>query len=382
VAILGGYVLKKTLRKTPILLMLCVVFSALAFGQTESLAKPEARIKELASIVGIRSNVLTGLGVVVGLNGTGDSTRYAAGSTIMAATLQKYGLEISSRDLASRNIAVVTVTAMLPPFAREGDMIDVQIASIGDAKSLQGGYLMLTPLLAGDSVYALAQGSLSTGGYSVSSGSSVSSRNDSVVGRIPNGAIVEQSVDMDHDFGGTITFSLFNKDFTTATRIAYVINESLGGGAVCKDAGTVEVSLTEEQRNDPVAFVSIIENLRVVPDFVAKIVINERTGTVVFGENVKISSVAVASGGLNVEIRAETQVSQPYPFSDGQTVAVQQSGIYTEEEDANTFVLESNTSVGDLVNALNAIGATSRDIISILQAMKEAGALHGVLEIM
>ncbi|MFA6693640.1 MAG: flagellar basal body P-ring protein FlgI [Bacillota bacterium] len=377
--------MKETFKITPILLMLCILIAAPALGQdaeSAALGRPEARIKELANIAGIRSNVLTGLGVVVGLNGTGDSTRYAAGSTIMAATLQKYGLEISSRDLASRNIAVVTVTAMLPPFAREGDMIDVQVASIGDAKSLQGGYLMLTQLLAGDGVWALAQGSLSTGGYSVSSGSSVSSKNESVVGRIPNGAIVEQSVDIDHDFGDTITFSLFNKDFTTATRIAYVINQNLGGGAVCKDAGTVEVTLTQEQAKDPVAFISMIENLRIVPDSVAKVVINERTGTVVFGEGVKISSVAIAQGGLNVEIRAQTQVSQPNPLSDGQTVVFEQSGIYTEEEDANTFVLESNTSVGELVNALNAIGATSRDIISILQAMKEAGALHGILEIM
>jgi flagellar P-ring protein precursor FlgI len=354
--------------------------SSLVLGQTEG--QPEARIKELAGIVGVRSNVLTGLGVVVGLNGTGDSSRYVAGSAIMAATLQKYGLEISSRDLASRNIAVVTVTAVLPPFAREGDMIDVQVASIGDARSLQGGYLMLTPLLAGDTIYALAQGSVSTGGYSVSSGSSLSSRNQSGVGRVPNGAIVEQSVDVNYDFGDTITLSLFNKDFTTASRIAYVINESVGGGAVPKDAGTVEVRIPEAYRDDPVAFVSLIENLRVVPDSVAKVVINERTGTVVFGEDVKISSVAVASGGLKVEVRAQTNVSQPLPLSDGQTVAYQNSDIFAEEETAGTFVLESTTSVGDLVEALNAIGATPRDIISILQAMKEAGALHGVLEIM
>lgn len=366
-------------KLAPILLVLCLL-SSLVLGQTEG--QPEARIKELAGIVGVRSNVLTGLGVVVGLNGTGDSSRYVAGSAIMAATLQKYGLEISSRDLASRNIAVVTVTAVLPPFAREGDMIDVQVASIGDAKNLQGGYLMLTPLLAGDAIYALAQGSVSTGGYSVSSGSSLSSRNQSVVGRVPNGAIVEQSVDVNYDFGDTITLSLFNKDFTTASRIAYVINESVGGGAVSKDAGTVEVRIPEAYRDDPVAFVSLIENLRVVPDSVAKVVINERTGTVVFGEDVKISSVAVASGGLKVEVRAQTNVSQPLPLSDGQTVAYQNSDIFAEEETAGTFVLESTTSVGDLVEALNAIGATPRDIISILQAMKEAGALHGVLEIM
>jgi flagellar P-ring protein precursor FlgI len=216
----------------------------------------------------------------------------------------------------------------------------------------------------------------------VSSGSSLSSRNQSVVGRVPNGAIVEQSVDVNYDFGDTITLSLFNKDFTTASRIAYVINESVGGGAVSKDAGTVEVRIPEAYRDDPVAFVSLIENLRVVPDSVAKVVINERTGIVVFGEDVKISSVAVASGGLKVEVRAQTNVSQPLPLSDGQTVAYQNSDIFAEEETAGTFVLESTTSVGDLVEALNAIGATPRDIISILQAMKEAGALHGVLEIM
>lgn len=341
---------------------------------------PETRIKELVSIVGVRSNVLTGLGVVVGLNGSGDSTRFAAGSTMMASTLRRFGLDINSNDLRSRNIAVVTVTATLPPFSREGDRIDVEVASIGDAKSLQGGYLMLTPLLAGDDIYALAQGSLSTGGYLVESGGSSSTKGVGVVGRIPNGAVVEQSVDIDFDFGDKLILSLRNKDFTTASRIAYVINEELGGGASAKDAGTVEVFLDAEI--NPVALISTIENLRVVPDTVAKVVINERTGTVVFGAGVKISSVAIAQGGLKVDIASEKEVSQPDPFSPGQTVVVEQTDIKTKEDNASTFILKPNTSVGELVDALNAIGASPRDIISILQAMKEAGALYGILEIM
>lgn len=375
------------MKKTLVILLLLALLPGTVIAQEAVefrpvVNQPETRIKELVSIVGVRSNVLTGLGVVVGLNGTGDSTRFVAGSTIMANTLQKFGLNINSNDLRSRNIAVVTVTAVLPPFAREGDRIDVSVASIGDARSIQGGYLMLTPLYAGEEIYALAQGSLSTGGFSVERGSAQASKNAGFVARIPNGAIVEQSVDVEFDFGDKITLSLTNKDFTTASRIAYVINEELGQVAVAKDAGTVDIFLTETQKADPVSTISFIENLRVTPDAVAKIVINERTGTVVFGSGVKISAVAIAQGGLKVEIDSRKEVSQPAPFSEGQTVVVEQVKIDTEEEKANTVVLEPNTSVGELVDALNAIGASPRDIISILQAMKEAGALHGVLEIM
>jgi len=342
---------------------------------------PEIRIKELVSIVGVRPNVLTGIGIVVGLNGTGDS-KAVVSSTIMANTLTKLGLHVNSSDLKSRNIAVVTVNAILPAFAREGDKTDVLVASIGDAKNLQGGYLTLTQLIAGDEVYALAQGAISTGGYAAESGGSISTKNATVTARIPNGAIVEQSIDMDYDFGDKITFSLHSKDFTTANRIAYVINQELGEVACAKDSGTVEVLLNEDQKTDPVALISRIENLRVVPDSVAKIVINERTGTVVFGSGVKISAVAIAQGGLKVEIASEKQVSQPVPWSEGQTVVIEQTKLETKEELANFFELKPNTSVGELVDALNAIGATPRDIISILQGMKEAGALHGVLEIM
>lgn len=343
--------------------------------------QPETRIKELVTIVGVRSNIITGVGVVVGLNGTGDSSRFAAGSTIMANTLRRFGLNVNSNELKSRNIAVVTVSAKLPPFSREGDLIDVEVASIGDARSLQGGFLMLTPLQAGESVYALAQGPLSTGGFSVESGGSSAKKNPSGIARIPNGATVEESIDIDFDFGDRITFSLNNKDFTTANRIAYVINQELGEIAVAKDAGTVEVMLTENYLQDPVGLISNVENLRVIPDTVAKIVINERTGTVVFGAGVKISAVAIAQGGLKVEIASQKEVSQPSPLSDGKTVVVENTTVQATEKQANTVVLQPNTSVGDLVDALNAIGATPRDIISIIQAMKEAGALYGVLEI-
>lgn len=342
---------------------------------------PEIRIKELVSIVGVRPNVLTGVGIVIGLNGTGDS-KVNISSTIIANTLAKLGLNVDSGDLKSRNLAVVSVNAILPAFAREGDKIDVLVASIGDAKNLQGGYLTLTQLIAGDEVYALAQGAISTGGFAAESGGSTSSKNATVTARIPNGAIVEQSIDLDYNFGDKITLSLHSKDFTTAGRIAYVINHELGEVAYAKDSGTVEVLLNEDQKTDPVALISRIENLRVVPDSVAKIVINERTGTVVFGSGVKIGAVAISQGGLKVEIASEKQVSQPAPWSEGQTVIVEQTKVETKEEKANSFELKPTTSVGELVDALNMIGASPRDIISILQAMKEAGALHGVLEIM
>jgi flagellar P-ring protein precursor FlgI len=373
------------LKKVALLLLFLLLTTGVVLADeveiTPIVNQPETRIKELVTVVGVRTNIVTGVGVVVGLNGTGDSSRFAAGSTIMANTLRRFGLNVNSNELKSRNIAVVTVSAKLPPFAREGDLMDVEVASIGDARSLQGGFLMLTPLQAGESVYALAQGPLSTGGFSVEKGGSSANKNPSGIARIPNGATVEESIDRDFDFGDRITLSLNNKDFTTANRIAYVINQELGEIAVAKDAGTVEVLLKESYIQDPVGLISSVENLMVIPDTVAKVVINERTGTVVFGAGVKISAVAIAQGGLKVEITSQREVSQPLPLSDGKTVVVENTTVQATEKQANTVVLQPNTSVGDLVDALNAIGATPRDIISIIQAMKEAGALYGVLEI-
>jgi flagellar P-ring protein precursor FlgI len=294
--------------------------------------------------------------------------------------LKSFGIIADISQLQPKNAAAVMVTAKLPPFARPGDTIDITVSSMGDAKNLQGGTLIQTPLKAANGqVFAVGQGPISIGGFSVSAGGSRQQKNFPTVASIPGGAIVERDVDVQLTNNGSIALSLMQPDFTTASRISDVIDSRFGTISHARDAGSVVIDIPAGESENLVAFIAAIEELPIQPDAAAKIVINERTGTVVMGSDVAISEVAVAQGGLTVKIVSEKQVSQPRPFSDGETVTVDQTSIEVKEEPANLIVLPATAHVGDVVKALNAVGATPREIISILQAMKAAGALHAEL---
>lgn len=343
-------------------------------------AAPGVRVKDIAKVQGVRDNQLVGYGLVVGLSGSGDSNKSTFTIQSIANMLKSFGVIANTGQLQPKNVAAVMVTAKLPPFAKPGDTIDITVSSLGDAKSLQGGTLIQTPLKAGNGqVYAVGQGAISIGGFSVSSGGSSQQKNFPTVASIPSGAIVERDVAVQLVNNGSLTLSLLQPDFTTAARISEVIDRRFGTVSQARDAGSVVVSIPEDQTNNIVSFIAAIEELPVRPDAAAKIVINERTGTVVMGSDVAISEVAVAQGGLTVKISANKQVSQPPPFSDGQTVTVDQPSIEVKEQPANLVVLPATAQVGDVVKALNAVGATPREVISILQAMKAAGALHAEL---
>ncbi|MGI6092365.1 MAG: flagellar basal body P-ring protein FlgI [Negativicutes bacterium] len=345
-------------------------------------AAVSTRIKDIAKVQGVRANQLIGYGLVVGLAGTGDSTKNIQTMQSISNMLSGFGVTVTADQLESKNVAAVIVTAQLPPFVKSGDTIDITISSLGDAKSLQGGTLLQTPLKAGNGqIYAVAQGAVSTGGFSAGRGGSRQQKNFPTVGTTPNGAIVERDVAVELASNGTIRFALAQPDFTTASRISEAINSHFGYLATPLDPGTVEVAIPLVYRNELVNFVAAIEELPVVPDNIAKVIINERTGTIVMGSNVTIDEIAVAQGGLSVKISKSYDVSQPPPFSGGDTVVVPETKVEVNEEEAYVMTLPATANVGDVVNALNAIGATPREIISILQAMKAAGALHAELQI-
>lgn len=339
------------------------------------------RVKDIARLDSVRDNQLTGLGLVVGLDGTGDSRNSVANVQMVANMLERFGVTISAEDLRLRNVAAVMVTATLPAFVRPGDRIDVTVSSFGDARSLQGGFLLQTPLSAANGeVYAVAQGPVSIGGFNVRTYSSTVQRNHAVVGMISGGAIVEQSVPISLGVDGWLTWVLQEPDFSTASRIAEAINERFGDGtAQALDRSAIQVRVPEPLVQNPIPFIAMVDELSVRPDAVAQVVVNERTGTVVLGHNVRIATVAVAHGGLSVRIERKESVSQPPPFSNGQTVITHETTVDVEEAQGSMMVLESGSSVQQLVQALNSVGATPRDVIAILQAIDAAGALYGQL---
>lgn len=340
------------------------------------------RIKDVAKLQGVRSNQLTGYGLVVGLAGTGDSNKVTYTIQSIASMLKKFGIVVNTAQLQPKNVAAVMVTATLPPFVKPGDTIDITVSSNGDAKSLQGGTLLQTPLLAANgAVYAVGQGPLSIGGFSAGSGGSSQQKNFPTVGTIPSGAIVERDVPTKFEDSGNIVLVLNKPDFTTASRISEVVSRRFGPIAAARDAGTVTVNVPLEYAGNLVGFIAAVEELPVTPDNAAKVVINERTGTVVMGGNVTIDSVAVAQGGLTVKINKTTEVSQPPPLSGGSTVVTENKTVDVKEQPAPLIVLPAASSVSDLVAALNAVGATPREVISILQAIKAAGALHAELQL-
>lgn len=346
------------------------------------------RIKDIVDIQGVRSNPLTGMGLVIGLANTGDSS--LPSRQILTSIYRDSGVFLSPSDLSGGNIAVVIVTAELGPFAREGSRIDVDVSAIGDAGSLQGGMLLPTPLKGLDKqVYAVAQGGVSIGGWTASGDAASITKNHQTVGRIPNGAIVEReeiATFVEYIAGHRlITLNLRNGDFSTAGRISQVINEAYLNSTTVVDAGTIKVSVPSEiNQSGIVGFIDDITKLEVEVDVPAVVVINERTGTIVVGENVGISAVAISQGSLVVRIQETEIVSQPIaPFSDaGTTERVPETTIGVEEKRGYLIPVSRAVTVSDLAKTLNAIGATPRDLIAIFNALKEAGALQARLVIM
>lgn len=359
-------------------------------AMTAPFAAPAAwagpRIKDVADFEGVRENQLIGYGLVVGLNGTGDSLRNSPFTRqSLAAMLERLGVSASNGNLNTRNVAAVMVTANLPPFASQGSRIDVTVSALGDARSLAGGQLLVTPLMGADQqVYAVAQGPLAIGGFSAAgaSGSSVT-RGVPTAGRIASGALVEREIRFDIASQDELRLALRNPDFTTAHRIAAAINGAVGGEAArAANPGTVVLRRPAEYAGDMVSLVGRIENLEVQIDTPARIVIDESSGIVVMGENVNVSTVAIAQGNLTISIQEDPFVSQPAPFSRGETVVVPDSGVQVEEDEGGLVVVPGGVPLRQLVNGLNALGVTPRDMISILQALKAAGAIQAEIEVM
>ena len=342
-----------------------------------------ARLKDIADIEGVRGNQLLGYGLVVGLNGTGDGKLDFTQKSI-SNMLDKMGIRVNPIDIKVKNVAAVMVTATLPAFSRPGSKIDVAVSSMGDAKSLQGGTLLLTTLKGADgNTYAVAQGQTNLGGFSVSDGGDSAQKNHPTVAVIPQGAIVERSIPFDLFQSRKVRVVLREPDFTTMTHVVKSVNTRLGKPvAVAVDSASVEILLDESQQADPVRIVSMLEQVEVNQDLGAKVVVNERTGTIVMGSHVTISKVALAHGNLNIAIRSETDVSQPNALAAGTTMAVTNQDI-TVGEDVNALqIVGGEVTLGDVVKGLNALGATPRDLISIFSALKAAGALNAELVIM
>jgi flagellar P-ring protein precursor FlgI len=350
-------------------------------------ARAQTRLKDIAAVQGVRGNQLVGYGLVVGLDGTGDGTGAAFTPQSVASLLQKFGVSVPPGALKVKNVAAVMVTATLPPFVKNGSAIDVTVSSLGDAKSLQGGTLLQTPLQAANNqVYAVAQGALSVGGFLAGGGAGGGvAKNFVTVGRIPGGALVEQDVPttLSGRAQGALEVTLNQPDFTTAARLVRAINARLPAGATgarAEDAGTVRVAFAPG--TEPVTLIAALENVPVDPDGAARVVINERTGSVVISGDVQVSACAVAHGNLTVSVANAPLISQPAPLSrGGRTVVAPRQVIGVQEGGERLIPVPASASLSKVVRSLNALGVTPRDLIAILQAMKEAGALHAQIEI-
>jgi flagellar P-ring protein FlgI len=364
--------------------MTLILVAALSAYATLAGATSGTRIKDLGRLDGWRDNQLIGYGVVTGLAGTGDSLRNKATRQSISNLLSQFDLSILSDQVQSRNVAIVMVTSTLPPFARPGDKLDVTVTSAGDARSLVGGVLMMTPLKGPDNrVHALAQGAITVGGYKYDLNGNIVQKNHPTTGAITGGANVElgEATNVLNE-AGKIVFVLNNPDYTTASRIAHSINAAFSSDtAKANDANSVEVRMTGYDKENLVAFLTRIENLAIEPDNRARVVVNERTGTVISGGDVRISKVSIAHGDLKVAITTENQVSQPTQVSltgpGVRTETVSNTRIAVSE--GGNVMLEANNTVSDLVRALNKLKTSTRDMISILQGIKAAGALHAEL---
>jgi flagellar P-ring protein precursor FlgI len=345
-----------------------------------------SRLKDLASIEGVRENQLVGYGLVVGLNGTGDTLNNAPFTKqSLTAMLERLGVNTRGTNLRTANVAAVMVTANLPAFSSQGTRLDVTVSALGDAKSLQGGTLLVTPLLGADGeVYAVAQGSLAIAGFSAEGEAAKVTRGVPTVGRIPNGGLVEREVEYKLREQQRLKLSLRNPDFTTARRIAAAVNDFLGAAtAEPVDPATVQLHIPRAYKGNIIQLITEIEQLRVEPDQRARIVVDERSGVIVVGRDVRISTVGVAQGNLTVSISEQPQVSQPDPLSNGETVVVPRTDLKVDTDNKRRLgVVNEGVTLKELVDGLNALGVGPRDMISILQAIKSAGALQADIEVM
>lgn len=359
------------------------LFTALALAAPRS--AEAVRIKDLVEVRGVRTNPLIGYGLVVGLPGTGDSRRTLFTNQSLAAMLQRMGVNVDPTRLDVTNTAAVMVTSELPPFAAVGDEIDVLVSAMGDARNLASGTLLLTELKGPDGkTYALAQGAVTVGGFGVSSSLVDIRRNNPTSARIPRGATVEQPLPSSFVADNAVVLILREQDFTTAGRIVDAINATMQGElAKAVNPGQVQVQIPSAAQSAPVAFISQLEAIDVVADTKAKVVISERTGTVVVGGNVTLSAAAVAHGNLNIAVITQLAISQPAPLSTtGQTVVVPNAGVTVQEDEGEVIAVPVTTTVDEMVRALNALGASPRDLMAIFQALKQAGALNAELEVM
>jgi len=350
-------------------------------------AQAQSRIKDIAQVEGVRDNVLVGYGLVVGLNGTGDDidgTVFTRESLI--GMLQRLGVNARDEDLETDNLAAVMVTANLPPFSRQGSRIDVTVSALGTAESLLGGTLLVTPLLGADGeVYAVAQGPVAVGGFTAGGEAETVTKGVPTNGRISNGAIVEREIPFDLRELQTINLSLRNPDFTTARRVARAVNQFVDRPvAQPTDPATVKVQVPQGYGGGSVGLITDIEQLPVSPDQVARVVIDEQSGTIVMGQEVRISTVAIAQGNLTIRVTETPQVSQPSPFAEqGQTETVPRTDVQVDEgEDNRLTVVPQGVNLQELVSGLNALGVGPRDLITILQAIKAAGALQAEIEVL
>lgn len=360
--------------------------SAVAFFILAAFASGATRLKELVRIEGVRDNQLVGYGIVVGLNGTGDRRQTVFSAQSLTNLLNQLGVSVPAQAIRVNNTAAVLVTATLPAFAQPGARIDVNTAAIGDASNLQGGILILTSLRGIDGqVYAVAQGPVVTGGFIANGGANNRQTvNHPTVGRVPDGAIVERGSPA-ASLDGTVRLQLRNADFTTATRVTEAINRRFTSAdtpvARADNAGTITVEPPREWLPQPAEFISELEILTVEADRLARVVINERTGTIVMGRDVRIAPVAILHGNLTIQVSTAFEVSQPQPFSQGTTQVVPRVDVGVREEKARNVMLKEGSTVDELVRALGAIGTTPRDVIAILQNLKSASALEAELEV-
>src|SRR5450830_622672 len=372
------------MRNMKKLLTISVLMLAAAWSTAP--AADSIRVKDLGKLQGWRDNSLVGYGIVTGLAGTGDAPSNPTTRQALSNVLAQFNLTVPAAQVQSRNVAVVMISAELPPFAREGDTLDVTVTSAGDARSLVGGSLLLAPLKgANNRIYALAEGPLSIGGYRYDTNGNVVQKNHPTVGSIPNGAKVEVGVKAQMlNADQMITFVLSDPDYTTANRIATAINKAMGANlAHSHDAAGIDIKVPALQRDDLVAFVASIEAVNVEPDRRAKVVINERTGTVVSGGDVKIAKVAISQGDLKISIASQNTVSQPYgvwqPGPGVRTAIVTNTHIDVTEDNGSGYVAPGSITVADLVQSLARLKTNTRDVISILRAVKAAGAMHAEL---
>lgn len=373
--------------KRGIFILLCAMHCLipLAAAAANPASEGSVRIKDLGKLQGWRENALMGTGIVTGLAGTGDSTTNRTTRQALSNAMAQFNLGINPDQIQSRNVAVVMVSAVLSPYSREGDTLDVTVSSVGDARSLVGGSLVMTPLKAANGrVYALAQGPLSVGGYRYDANGNVVQKNHPTVGGIPSGAIVEVGVSAQVvSEQARMTFVLNEADYTTANRVAAAINGQFGSHlAQARDASGIELTIPENRRAEIVSFIATLESIQVEPDWRAKVVVNERTGTVVTGGNVRISKVSISHGDLKLSIRNENYASQPSFIGnagDGVRTAMVTNTFVDVSEPESTGFVTGATTVSDLVQSLTRLKTNTRDIISILRAIKAAGALHADL---